>query len=138
MRSARALLTTRLRYNPQTGQSEILQSGVRREPIEILSLAGGKESVYAGGFLNGGVSIVDPSTGAATFNRFSQTEALLEASEGKVWIGNYPEARRSVTRLHHPLQPPPGGPRQRPTPGHNRGTALPDRSESLTAEIHSQ
>jgi streptogramin lyase len=81
------------RYNPQTGKSEILQSAVRREPIEILSVAGGKQSVYAGGFLNGGVSLVNPSTGAAVFNRFSQTEAILEASDGKVWIGTYPEAR---------------------------------------------
>jgi len=81
------------RYNPQTGKSEILQSGVRREPIDILAVAGGKDKVYAGGFLNGGVSVIDPATGAATFNRFSQTEAILEASDGTVWIGNYPEAR---------------------------------------------
>jgi outer membrane protein assembly factor BamB len=81
------------RYNPQTGKSEIFQSAVRREPIEILSVAGGKESAYAGGFLNGGVSVVNPSTGAAVFHRFSQVEALMEASDGKVWIGTYPEAR---------------------------------------------
>jgi streptogramin lyase len=81
------------RYNPRTGKSEIFQTQVRREPIEILSVAGGKDKIYAGGFLNGGVSVVDPATGAATFNRFSQTEALLEASDGKVWIGAYPEAR---------------------------------------------
>lgn len=81
------------RYNPQTGKSEIFQSAIRREPIEILSVAGGKESVYAGGFLNGGVSLVNPATGAAVFNRFSQTEAILEASDGKVWIGAYPDAR---------------------------------------------
>ncbi|MFI5713561.1 hypothetical protein [Kribbella sp. NPDC051620] len=81
------------RYNPQTGKSSIIQSAVRREPIEILSVAGGKQSAYAGGFLNGGVSVVNPQTGTATFNRFSQTEALLEASDGRVWIGNYPEAR---------------------------------------------
>ncbi|NEA31643.1 hypothetical protein [Streptomyces sp. SID13031] len=80
-------------YNPQTGKSEILQSAVRREPIDILSVAGGKDTVYAGGFLNGGVSLVNPSTGAAVFNRFSQVEALMEASDGKVWIGAYPEAR---------------------------------------------
>lgn len=81
------------RYNPQTGASEIFQTGIRREPIEILSVAGGEDKVYAGGFLNGGVSVVDPATGDATFNRFSQTEALLEASDGTVWIGAYPEAR---------------------------------------------
>ncbi|GAA0939919.1 hypothetical protein GCM10009554_30140 [Kribbella koreensis] len=81
------------RYNPQTGKSDIIQSAVRREPIEILSVAGGKQSAYVGGFLNGGVSVVDPQTGAATFNRFSQTEAVMEASDGRVWIGNYPEAR---------------------------------------------
>lgn len=81
------------RYNPQTGKSEILQSAVRREPIDILAAAGGKDSVYVGGFLNGGVSRVDPSTGAAVFNRFSQVESLMEASDGKVWIGTYPEAR---------------------------------------------
>ncbi|WBQ04245.1 hypothetical protein [Kribbella sp. CA-293567] len=90
------------RYNPQTGKSEIIQSGVRREPIEILSIAGGKRAAYAGGFLNGGVSLVDTSTGAATFNRFSQTEAILEASDGRVWLGNYPEAR---VYSYDPAQP---------------------------------
>ena len=81
------------RYNPQTGKSEIFQTQVRREPIEILSVAGGKDKIYAGGFLNGGVSLVDPATGEATFNRFSQVEALLEGKDGKLWIGAYPEAR---------------------------------------------
>ncbi|WP_350278711.1 hypothetical protein [Kribbella sp. HUAS MG21] len=81
------------RYNPQTGKSEIFQTKVRREPIEILSVAGGKDNIYAGGFLNGGVSVVDPTTGEAKFNRFSQVEALLEGSDGTVWVGAYPEAR---------------------------------------------
>ncbi|MDX3002463.1 hypothetical protein PWY87_12330 [Kribbella solani] len=81
------------RYNPRTGKSEIFQTKVRREPIEILSVAGGKNNIYAGGFLNGGISVVDPVTGAATFNRFSQVEALLEGSAGNVWVGAYPEAR---------------------------------------------
>ncbi|MGW6278305.1 hypothetical protein [Kribbella sp. NPDC055071] len=81
------------RYNPQTGKSEIFPTQVRREPIEILSVAGGKDKIYAGGFLNGGVAVVDPNTGAATFNRFSQVEALMEASNGMVWVGAYPEAR---------------------------------------------
>ncbi|NUR93944.1 MAG: PQQ-like beta-propeller repeat protein, partial [Kribbellaceae bacterium] len=81
------------RYNPQTGKSEIFQTKVRREPIEILSVAGGKDNIYAGGFLNGGVSVVDPSTGEAKFNRFSQVEALMEASDGTVYVGAYPEAR---------------------------------------------
>lgn len=81
------------RYNPQTGKSEIFQTKVRREPIEILSVAGGKDTIYAGGFLNGGVSVVDPTTGEAKFNRFSQVEALMEGSDGTVWVGAYPEAR---------------------------------------------
>ncbi|GAA1610058.1 MULTISPECIES: hypothetical protein [Kribbella] len=81
------------RYNPQTGKSEIFETKVRREPIEILSVAGGKDHIYAGGFLNGGVSVVDPATGEAKFNRFSQVEALMEASDGTVYVGAYPEAR---------------------------------------------
>jgi streptogramin lyase len=81
------------RYNPQTGKSAILPTEVRREPIEILSVAGGKSSAYVGGFLNGGLAVVNPSTGAAVFNRFSQIEAVLEPSDGKVWIGAYPDAR---------------------------------------------
>ncbi|TCC35409.1 hypothetical protein [Kribbella speibonae] len=81
------------RYNPQTGKSEIFVTKVRREPIEILSVAGGKNNIYAGGFLNGGVSVVDPATGEAKFNRFSQVEALMEGSNGTVWVGAYPEAR---------------------------------------------
>jgi len=81
------------RYNPQTGKSEIFQTAVRREPIEILSVSGGAKTVYTGGYLNGGISATDPKTGATIFHRFSQTEATLEASDGRVWIGTYPEAR---------------------------------------------
>ncbi|WP_019632115.1 PQQ-binding-like beta-propeller repeat protein [Actinomadura atramentaria] len=81
------------RYNPQTGEFAILPTDVRREPIEILSVAAGKRRAYAGGFLNGGLSLVDPADGKATFNRFSQVESVLEASDGRVWIGTYPEAR---------------------------------------------
>jgi len=94
------------RYNPQTGKSEIFQTAVRREPIEILSVAGGKDKIYAGGFLNGGVSVVDPTTGAATFNRFSQVEALLEGKDGKLWIGAYPEARLYSYDLTQPWSSP--------------------------------
>jgi hypothetical protein len=94
------------RYNPQTGKSEIFQTAVRREPIEILSVAGGKDKIYAGGFLNGGVSVVDPATGNATFNRFSQVEALLEGKDGKLWIGAYPEARLYSYDLTQPWSSP--------------------------------
>ncbi|WP_329519194.1 hypothetical protein [Spirillospora sp. NBC_01491] len=90
------------RYNPQTGKFAILPTEVKREPIEILSLAGGRTSVYAGGFLNGGLSIVDPDSGKAVFNRFSQVESVMETAGGKVWIGAYPEARLYA---HDPAQP---------------------------------
>ncbi|GAA0596677.1 hypothetical protein HPO96_30140 [Kribbella sandramycini] len=81
------------RYNPQTGKSEIFLTDVRREPIEILALSGGDKLIYTGGYLNGGVTATDPKTGVGQFNRFSQTEAILEAADGRVWIGTYPEAR---------------------------------------------
>ncbi|MFC7563221.1 hypothetical protein ACFQU9_08135 [Actinomadura namibiensis] len=81
------------RYNPRTGKHAILPTDVRREPIEIMSLAGGRDDVYAGGFLNGGLAVVDPDSGRADFHRFSQVESVLESSTGKVWIGAYPEAR---------------------------------------------
>ncbi len=81
------------RYNPQTGKSEIFLTNVRREPIDILGLSGGARNVYTGGYLNGGLSVTDPKTGATKFNRFSQTEQTMEASDGTVWIGTYPEAR---------------------------------------------
>ncbi|TDW98726.1 hypothetical protein EV647_3454 [Kribbella sp. VKM Ac-2566] len=94
------------RYNPQTGKSEIFVTKVRREPIEILSVAGGKNNIYAGGFLNGGVSVVNPTTGEAKYNRFSQVEALLEGSDGKLWIGAYPEARLYDYDLSKPWSSP--------------------------------
>ncbi|MFF5262036.1 hypothetical protein ACFY4C_24120 [Actinomadura viridis] len=80
------------RYNPQTGKYAILPTDVRREPIEIMSVAGGRTRAYAGGFLNGGLSLV-PESGETVFNRFSQVESVLEASDGRVWIGAYPDAR---------------------------------------------
>ncbi|HZX08035.1 hypothetical protein [Kribbella sp.] len=90
------------RYNPQTGKSEIFQTKVRREPIEILSVAGDQDHIYAGGFLNGGVSVVDPATGKAQFNRFAQVESLLAGSDGTVYVGAYPEAR---VYSYRPAQP---------------------------------
>ncbi|MFF0450726.1 hypothetical protein ACFYT4_30800 [Streptomyces sp. NPDC004609] len=83
------------RYNPQTGAYATLESKVRRdEPIEILALgAGGRGTVYAGGFLNGGLAAVDTRTGKPDFHRFSQIESLLRSRDGSLWVGTYPEAR---------------------------------------------
>lgn len=83
------------RYNPQTGAYATLETKVRRdEPIEILALgAGGRGTVHAGGFLNGGFAGVDTRTGRPDFHRFSQTESMLRTRDGSVWIGTYPEAR---------------------------------------------
>lgn len=81
------------RYNPETGAHEVFPSGIRREPIDILSLeAGAGSTAYVGGFLNGGVAPVDIVTGESTFNRFSQTESL-SLIDGELWIGAYPDAR---------------------------------------------
>ncbi|WP_405678072.1 hypothetical protein OG292_27490 [Streptomyces sp. NBC_01511] len=83
------------RYNPRTGAYATLESKVRRdEPIEILALgAGGPGTVYAGGFLNGGLASVDTRTGKPEFHRFSQIESLLRGGDGSLWVGTYPEAR---------------------------------------------
>ncbi len=125
------------RYNPQTGKSEIFQTQVRREPIEILSVAGGKDKIYAGGFLNGGVSVVDPTTGAATFNRFSQVEALMEGKDGKLWIGAYPEARLYSYDLSQPWSSPEYSPGPPGTPDNpklavNLHPELQTRARALT------
>lgn len=84
---------TMFRYNPQTGNHATLDTGVRREPTDILSLAAGpRGTAYAGGFLSGGLSVVDLASGEAQFNRFSQLEQILPTSNG-VWLGAYPDAR---------------------------------------------
>ncbi|MFG1627155.1 hypothetical protein [Kribbella sp. NPDC049227] len=128
------------RYNPQTGKSEIFETKVRREPIEILSVAGSKSKVYAGGFLNGGVSVVDPATGEATYNRFSQTEALMEGSDGKLWIGAYPEARLYSYDQTQPWSSPeyspgPPGTPDNPTLAVNLHSELQTRARAL-AEVN--
>ncbi|MFI6827966.1 hypothetical protein ACIBG5_12750 [Kribbella sp. NPDC050241] len=128
------------RYNPQTGKSEIFETKVRREPIEILSVAGGESKVYAGGFLNGGVSVVDPATGEAAYNRFSQTEALMEGSDGKLWIGAYPEARLYSYDQTQPWSSPeyspgPPGTPDNPTLAVNLHSELQTRARAL-AEVN--
>ncbi|WP_129668870.1 PQQ-binding-like beta-propeller repeat protein [Phytoactinopolyspora endophytica] len=80
------------RYNPTTGESQIVQSEVPGEPIEVLSLAtavGG--GVWAGGFL-GGFARVDVDDGSAEFHRWSQTESIHDDGTD-VWLGAYPDAR---------------------------------------------
>ncbi|MCS0635586.1 hypothetical protein NX801_07910 [Streptomyces sp. LP05-1] len=82
------------RYNPRTGAHAILPTQVRHEPIEILSLAdGGRRTVYAGGFLNGGLGAVHTESAASAFHRFAQIEYVQQASDGSVWLGVYPEGR---------------------------------------------
>ncbi|URM92261.1 hypothetical protein LUW75_22475 [Streptomyces sp. MRC013] len=95
------------RYNPTTGAHAVLGTKVRREPIDIQALAaGGRRTVYAGGFLNGGLSSVDTVTGAASFHRFGQIEAILRDSEGTVWIGQYPDAKLFRYRPDRPWNSP--------------------------------
>lgn len=81
------------RYNPRTGRTELSITDVPGEPIPINAMyIGGSGTVWAGGYLNGGISRVDADTGASTFQRFAQTESVLEA-DGQVYIGAYPDSR---------------------------------------------
>ncbi len=80
------------RYNPETGNSDVLETDIPGEPIDIVSLEGAHDGgIWAGGFL-GGFGHVDASTGESEFNRFSQTEFLHDDGEN-VWVGGYPDAR---------------------------------------------
>ncbi|MFF0729748.1 hypothetical protein [Streptomyces sp. NPDC004134] len=119
------------RYNPETGAYATLETQVRRdEPIEILALgAGGRGTVYAGGFLNGGLAAVDTGTGTADFHRFSQIESLLRGSDGSLWIGTYPEAR--LYRYE------PGGTWSSPeySPGPDGAPDNPERAYSLQEHV---
>ncbi|MFC7547686.1 hypothetical protein [Plantactinospora sp. GCM10030261] len=81
------------RYNPLTGRSDITQTDIPGEPIPLSCLSIAESGrMWAGGYLNGGVAQVDPDTGAAQFNRFSQTESVLDLGD-TVWLGAYPDAR---------------------------------------------
>nr|WP_246211238.1 hypothetical protein [Phytoactinopolyspora alkaliphila] len=80
------------RYNPSTGESQVVQADVPGEPIEILSLEPASDGgVWAGGYL-GGFAHVDVTDGTAGFRRWSQTEAILDDGDD-VWLGAYPDAR---------------------------------------------
>ncbi|MDT9684417.1 hypothetical protein RND61_20510 [Streptomyces sp. TRM76323] len=102
------------RYNPTTGAHAVLGTKIRREPIDIQAIAaGGRRTLYVGGFLNGGLSSLNTSTGAVSFHRFGQIEAILRDSEGTVWIGQYPDARLFRYRPDQEWNSPeysPGGP----------------------------
>lgn len=81
------------RYNPETGESATLRTSVPGQPTDVLALASGpRGTVYAGGFLQGGLATVSTRDGSAEYNRFSQIESLLPTREGLV-IGAYPDAR---------------------------------------------
>lgn len=81
------------RYSPETKQSGRLPTSVRGEPTPVLALESGQPgTVYAGGFLQGGLATVDTKTGATAYNRFSQVEKLLFTDNG-LYIGAYPDAR---------------------------------------------
>jgi streptogramin lyase len=81
------------RYNPATGQSTTLRATVPGQPTQVLALASGPPgTVYAGGFLQGGLATVSTKDGASEYHRFSQIESLLPTKQGIV-IGAYPDAR---------------------------------------------
>ncbi|WP_255947942.1 PQQ-binding-like beta-propeller repeat protein [Streptomyces odontomachi] len=81
------------RYNPTTGQSATVRTGVPGQPTQILALASGPHgTVYAGGFLQGGLATVATEDGTADYQRFSQIESLLPTRQGLL-IGAYPDAR---------------------------------------------
>jgi len=81
------------RYNPQTGQSTTVQTDISGQPTNIIALSAGPPgTVYAGGFLQGGLATVSTADGATDFRRFSQIESLLPTSHG-LYIGAYPDGR---------------------------------------------
>ncbi|NUT34433.1 MAG: hypothetical protein HOV79_15290 [Hamadaea sp.] len=81
------------RYNPLTGRSDVVRTDVPGEPIPLAALhVGASGTVYAGGYLNGGIARVNPDTGAADFQRFAQVESILETA-GQVYLGAYPDSR---------------------------------------------
>jgi hypothetical protein len=81
------------RYNPLTGRSEVLRTDVPGEPIPLAALhVGPSGTVYAGGYLNGGLARIDADTGKADFQRFAQVESVLE-TDGQVYLGAYPDSR---------------------------------------------
>lgn len=81
------------RYNPTTGEFGTLQTSVPGQPTQVLALASGPPgTVYAGGFLQGGVATVSTEDGTSQYQRFSQVESLLPTRDG-LYIGAYPDAR---------------------------------------------
>jgi len=81
------------RYDTSTGQAETKRSGVPGQPTQVLALASGpRGTVYAGGFLQGGLATVSTKDGTADYHQFSQIESLLPTGHG-MFIGAYPDAR---------------------------------------------
>lgn len=81
------------RYNPLTGRSDVVHTDVPGEPIPLAALhAGPSGTVYAGGYLNGGIARVNADTGQPDFQRFAQVESVLEVG-GAVYLGAYPDSR---------------------------------------------
>lgn len=108
-----------LQHNPQTGRSRVLDSAVVGEPIGIWSIAAGKDDIFVGGYLNGGIGLVDPESGDTEFHRFAQTESIAETGS-TVWLGTYPDARlyrwdRTLTWNNPEYSPGPVGSAVNPT-----------------------
>lgn len=80
-------------YNPKTGVGTQTATDIPGEPIPLASLAVGTTGrLWAGGYLNGGLAQLDPQTGSPTFQRFAQTESVLDLGD-EIWLGTYPDSR---------------------------------------------
>lgn len=81
------------RYNPITRYGDVLQTDVPGEPTPIAALhVTASGTLYAGGFLSGGLAAIAPDTGASSFQRFAQVESIREI-DGQIYIGAYPDSR---------------------------------------------
>ena len=87
------LSTTLLKYNLQTGETEITPLEIPGQPNEIRSITQGPDGkIYSGGYL-GGAGVYDPITGNIDmFSAISQSEAITSLGN-KLYYGVYPGAR---------------------------------------------
>ncbi|MFI0424117.1 hypothetical protein [Spongiactinospora sp. 9N601] len=82
-------------YNPQTGQSKIVETGIESNPIRMRSIGiapDGRVITGGTGTGTGAVALADPDTGEARSRRISELMGVA-SFRGKIYLGAYPRAR---------------------------------------------
>ena len=94
-----------MRFHPKTGKSDAKQLAVPPESVPIQSIVAGPDGkIYSGGYLVGGFTRFDPSTGKhEQIGNAGQPEGMCAYGDDRIYLGIYPRARLKVFDVTKPF-----------------------------------